>query len=166
MCGGGGCLYFSNSHFFTLKLLLLFTVEQGCRSLQVFGDSLVIINWDIGVHGCHVSCLLPMLEDVLRIKILFDSISFSHIYRERNQLADGLSKEASQLTFRQWYNREHTSTGIHGFYHKPFHDRHYSWSFWHLCYFCGDNIIVHDGIHLVYLIYYLLVGGIPTILRT
>ena len=116
MCGGGGCLYFSNSHFFTLKvglgtgsnnyselmalkLLLLFVVDQGCIS-QVFGDSLVIINWAIGVHSCHVSRLLPMLEDVLRIKSLFDSISFSHIYRERNQLADGLSKEASQLTFR------------------------------------------------------------------
>jgi ribonuclease HI len=140
MCGGGGCLYFSNSHFFTLKaglgtgsnnyselmalkLLLLFAVEQGCRSLQVFGDSLVIINWAIGVHGCHVSRLLPMLEDVLRIKSLFDSISFSHIYRERNQLADGLSKEASQLAFGQWYIEEHTSTGIRGFYHKPFHDR-------------------------------------------
>jgi len=60
-CGGGGCLCFSNSHFFTLKaglgngtnnyfellalkLLILFAVEKGCRTLQVFGDSLDIIT--------------------------------------------------------------------------------------------------------------------------
>jgi ribonuclease HI len=137
---GGGCLYFSNSHFFTLKvglgngtnnysellalkLLILFVVEQGCRTLQVFGDSLVIINWTNGIHRCHVSRFLPLLEDVLHIKSLFDSISFSHIYRERNQLADRLSKEATQLAFGQWYVEEHTSTGIRGFYHRPFHDR-------------------------------------------
>jgi ribonuclease HI len=110
LCGGGGCLYFSNSHHYTLKaglgagtnnyselmalkLLLLFVVEQGCQSLQVFGDSLIIINWENGVHRCHISRLVPILEDVIRIKSLFDSISFTHIYRERNQLADELSKE-------------------------------------------------------------------------
>jgi hypothetical protein len=63
-----------------------------------------------------------MLEDVFRIKGLFDSISFSHIYRERNQLADGLSKEATQLAYGQWYIEEHSSTRICGFYHRPFHD--------------------------------------------
>jgi hypothetical protein len=63
-----------------------------------------------------------MLEDVLHIKSLFDSIYFSHIYREQNQLADGLSKEASQLAYVQWYIEEHSSTRIRGFYHRPFHD--------------------------------------------
>jgi ribonuclease HI len=128
-CGGGGCLYFTNSHYFTLKaglgngtnnyselmalkLLMIFVVEQGCRTLQVFGDSLVVINWTNGIHRCQVSRLLPLLEDVIRIKSLFDSISFSHIYRERNQLADRLSKEATQLDYGQWYVAEHTSAGI------------------------------------------------------
>jgi hypothetical protein len=62
LCGGGGCLYITTSHFFllksglgvgsndyseimALKLLLLFVVEKECKILQVFGDSLLIINW-------------------------------------------------------------------------------------------------------------------------
>jgi ribonuclease HI len=81
-CGGGGCLYLSQSHYFflkeglgagtnnysellALKLLLLFAIEKGCRALQVFGDSLVIINWANGIHRCQISRLLPLLEDVL-----------------------------------------------------------------------------------------------------
>jgi hypothetical protein len=39
--------------------------------------------------------LLPLLEDVICIKSLFESISFSHIYKERNQLVDMISKEAT-----------------------------------------------------------------------
>jgi ribonuclease HI len=38
------------SELMALKLLLLFSLEKGCRSLQVFGDSLVIINWANGIH--------------------------------------------------------------------------------------------------------------------
>jgi hypothetical protein len=105
-----------------LKLLLLFSIEQGCRTLQVFGDSLVIINWINEKHRCQVSRLLPLLEDVIRIKNIFDTISFSHIYRERNQLADRLSKEATQLDYGQWYIAEITPTGTRGFYHRPFNE--------------------------------------------
>jgi ribonuclease HI len=139
LCGGGGCLYLSSTHHYTLKvglgagtnnyselmalkLLLLFVVEQGCQTLQVFGDSLIIINWENGVHRCHISRLVPILEDVMHIKSFFDSISFTHIYRERNQLADRLSKEVAQLAFGQWYIEEQTVLGTHGFYHRPFHE--------------------------------------------
>jgi hypothetical protein len=45
----------------------------------------------------------------MRIIIVFDSISFSHIYRERNQLADRLSKEASQLEYGRWHINEQTT---------------------------------------------------------
>lgn len=60
-CGIVGCLYLSNSHYFllksglgegtnnfvdllALKMLLLFVVQKGCRNLQVFSDSMLIIN--------------------------------------------------------------------------------------------------------------------------
>jgi hypothetical protein len=82
-----------------LKLLLLFSIEKGCKALQVFGDSLAIINRANGIHRCQISRLIPLLEDVLRIKSFFDNISFSHIYSERNQMVDKISKEATQLDF-------------------------------------------------------------------
>ena len=60
-CGGGACLYLNQNHYFqislgledgtnnyielmTLKLFLCFAIERNCRKLQVFGDSMVVIN--------------------------------------------------------------------------------------------------------------------------
>jgi len=60
--GWGGVLYLSYSHSFKfkmgpgggsnkfvelmdLKLLVLFALEKGCRSIQVYGDSMLMINW-------------------------------------------------------------------------------------------------------------------------
>ena len=59
---GGGVLFKTESHSFffsvglgrgtnnfaelmSLRLLLLFALEQGCLSLQVFGDSMLVIEW-------------------------------------------------------------------------------------------------------------------------
>jgi ribonuclease HI len=105
-----------------LKLLLLFVVEKGCKTLQVFGDSLLIINWVNRVQRCHISHLVPIFEEVMRIITAFDSIYFSHIYREQNQLADRLSKEASQLDYGRWHINEQTAEGSFDYYHRSFHD--------------------------------------------
>ena len=84
-CGGGGVLYRSENHFFhfsaglgrgsnnytelmALRLLLLFALEQGCLSLQVFGDSMLVIEWAKETVQCHVMILLPILEEVIRLK--------------------------------------------------------------------------------------------------
>jgi ribonuclease HI len=78
MWGGGGCLYINDQHFFllraglgagtnnfsellALKLLLLFAVEKGCNTLQVFGDSLLIINWVNQEQIFHITRLMPYL---------------------------------------------------------------------------------------------------------
>ena len=62
LCGGGAILHLAENHSFelivglgegsnnrvelsSLKLLLIFAVEKGCRTLQVFGYSLNVINW-------------------------------------------------------------------------------------------------------------------------
>ena len=61
-CGGGATLFLNPNHHFqipmglgtrsnnyvelmTLKLLLCFAIERNCKMLQVFGDSMVVINW-------------------------------------------------------------------------------------------------------------------------
>ena len=138
-CGGGGVLYKSNSHYFhfsvglgrgtnnydelmTLRLLLLFTLEQGCMSLQVYGDSLLVIEWAKELIQCHVVLLLPILEEVLLIKHQFNYISFTHFFRERNGVADQLSKEASQrhIDFGLCKITEHSRVGSSSYYHRPF----------------------------------------------
>ena len=139
--GGGGVLYKSESHYFhfsaglgrgtnnyvelmTLRLLLLFALEQGCLSLQVFGDSMLVIEWAKGTVQCHVMILLPILEEVFHIKQQFNHLSFTHVYRERNGVADKLSKEAIQwhIDYGVWRISVHSSVGSFSYYHRSFHE--------------------------------------------
>ena len=66
VCGGGALLFLSESHWFEIfvglgegtnnyskllsfKILLMFTVEKGCRKINFYGDSLNVINWIKGI---------------------------------------------------------------------------------------------------------------------
>jgi len=79
-----------------LRLLLLFSLEKVCRKLEIFGDSKIIINWFNQLSNFHVHTLRNLLEEDLTLKSQFDLVIYHHIYRERNQVSDGLSKEAAQ----------------------------------------------------------------------
>lgn len=141
VCGGGGVLYKTESHYFhlvaglgrgsnnyaelmSLKLLMLFALEQGCLSLQIFGDSMLVIDWAKETTHCQVMVLLPILEEVIRLKQSFNHITFTHVYRERNGLADQLSKDATQqdLALGTWRITIHSPGGTFSYYHRPFHD--------------------------------------------
>jgi hypothetical protein len=65
--------------------------------LQVFGDSAMTIKWmnnEIQVHGTGLSQLLLHLKD---ISGLFQTINFTHIYRELNNFSISLSKDALHM---------------------------------------------------------------------
>lgn len=106
----------------TLKLLLLRAIEYGCKSLQVFGDSMVIINWENGIQCCHNLILLPIFEDIVFIKQHFDSLSITHVDREQNALTNSLSKDRAQLPKGEVKIERKTERDLGGFYHRPFHD--------------------------------------------
>lgn len=93
---GGVVLHISPSHSFllsmglgldtnnyaelmVLKVLLLFAKEKDVKTLQIFGDSKLIINWTKKIQSCHNLLLLPLLEDVLSIFSTFDSTSMQHV---------------------------------------------------------------------------------------
>ena len=136
--GGGGLYKIESLSFFfsaslgsgtnnfvelmSLILLILFVLEQGCLSLQVFGDSMLVIDWANEVRQCHVMRLLPILEEVLLLKHHFNTISFTHVFRERNRVADRLSKEATQLDYGTWRIQIFARTGAYSYYHRPFHE--------------------------------------------
>ena len=113
-CGGGACLFLTQNHYFkislglgagtnnyaelmTLKLLLCFTIERNCRNLQVFGDSMVVINWLNKTQKCRNASLDVLYEETCRSLSFFESISFKHVYREHNEEADKLSKVGLNL---------------------------------------------------------------------
>jgi hypothetical protein len=94
--GGGVVLYLSDSHFFklkmglgsgsnnytelmALKLLLTFVEEKGIISLQIFEDSMVVINWIRKSQMCHNIRLTPLLEEVFIILTSYINFFIRHV---------------------------------------------------------------------------------------
>jgi ribonuclease HI len=139
--GGGAVLHLTENHCFhikmgmgrgtnnyaellALKLLLLFSREKEIHHIQIFGDSMNVINWARKHQICHNIFLIPILEDIFRMMDVFDSLVISHVYRDRNMVADTLSKDGLQLTLGQWHFTEHKGEDSYAFYHRPFIEDH------------------------------------------
>ena len=110
----GFCLVLNESHSFEfamgvgsctktkdelIALWALLSVEKlmGIPCLNIFGDSAVIINWAKGNAALNPLDLSHWCMDTRRPISCFLHLSFSHTYREHNQLADRLSKSALSL---------------------------------------------------------------------
>jgi ribonuclease HI len=76
----------------SLKLLLTFVGEKGITTIQIFRDSLNVINWVRKTQAYHNIQLLSLLEEIFRFMDSFDSIPFRHVYMEFNMDTDNLSK--------------------------------------------------------------------------
>ena len=70
---------------------------MGIPCLNIFCDSVVIINWEKGNAFLNLPKLSHWCMDTRRLISCFLHLSFSHTYREHNQLADRLSKSALSL---------------------------------------------------------------------
>ena len=64
------------------------------QDIQIFRDSKVVIDWENGRTNIQVPYLQHVLTKIQNLKTLFRRISFAHIYREVNEEADSLSKQA------------------------------------------------------------------------
>lgn len=105
-----------------LKLLLTFAGEKAITNLQIFGDSMMIINWIRKSQLCHNIRLLPLLEEVFIILGTYKNLSIRHVYRERNRAVDKLSKEGLLLDYGQWKIMESRDGSHFEYYHRPFID--------------------------------------------
>ena len=139
LCGGGALLFLSDSHWYeisvglgvgsnnfaellSLKILLLFALEKGCRQLHVFGDSLNVINWIKGVQNCRVHLLQNLFCSIGVILRSFASFSCQHIYRENNEKADQASKRGLLLDEGIRRVREHIEGVISEYFHPSLFD--------------------------------------------
>ena len=99
-----------------LWALLLSTHMLGIPSLQVFGDSYVIINWAKGKSFLFPPELHYWCREPRKLCSHFLALSFDHIYHEHNQLADCLSKVSITLapssgTYSEFLDGHSTSHG-------------------------------------------------------
>lgn len=141
-CGGGFILYISDQHFYkvkmclgvgtnnfaeliTLRHLLYFSLGHHCINLNIFGDSKIIINWFNDITACHIHTLSNILNEVNIFKAQFNNISCNYIYREHNNSADQLSKEATTLPRGEWMIQEQRGLNEYHYFHCPYIDQHY-----------------------------------------
>ena len=136
-CRGGATLYLNPNHYFqismglgsgtnnyarlmTLKLLLCFAIERNCKKIQVFDDSMVVINWINKIQRCKISTLDTLYEEINMILSFFESISFKHVYREWNTDLDQSSKDRLNLQWGHWKIMEIKDIEAKQYPHRPF----------------------------------------------
>ena len=104
----------------SLKLLLIFAAEKGCKTLNVCGDSMNMINWIKGIQLCRNLRLANILSSIKTVLDTYASFSCRHVYRENNKEADKASKEGMSLAMGLWKIKEYREGTFQDFYHTPF----------------------------------------------
>ena len=82
-------------------------------NIQIFGDSLLVINWISGKFRIHNLQLAQILQEVNKLSNLFEQADFKHIYRERNTLADKLANDGGKVQLGYWFISEYHGSGRH-----------------------------------------------------
>ena len=80
-----------------LHLVLNLVINNNITQMQVFGDSKMVVDWvkrKIQINAPH---LQQLLNTIRRLLEFFTGFRITHIYRELNMEADGLSKLALLL---------------------------------------------------------------------
>ncbi|RDX99204.1 hypothetical protein CR513_17771, partial [Mucuna pruriens] len=72
-------------------MVLLMALEYQVRRLKVFGDSTLVIYQLCGEWETRDAKLIPYHDHVREIVTAFDAVTFHHVPREENQMADALA---------------------------------------------------------------------------
>ncbi|XP_050897915.1 uncharacterized protein LOC127104803 [Lathyrus oleraceus] len=72
-------------------------IDMRIKILEVYGDSALVINQVNGNWETRNENLIPYKEHVLKLIPYFDQITFEHIPREENHLADALATLSSMF---------------------------------------------------------------------
>eukprot|EP00253_Pinus_taeda_P030159 PITA_30159 len=85
-----------------LRYLLCWLLHRNINMIQIFGDSLNVINWVNRKAYCHNQILRNLVEEIFLLKAYFNPFSICHIYRDKNEEADQLSKAGVQQDMGNW----------------------------------------------------------------
>jgi ribonuclease HI len=97
-----GCQFIGNrtnnqSEYSALILGLKEALSRNIKQLQVYGDSLLVINQVTGQFKVKNSLLQDLNKEAMGLIDKFDYIVFNHVYREFNKRADQLSNLALEV---------------------------------------------------------------------
>ncbi|HSX45896.1 MAG TPA: reverse transcriptase-like protein [Candidatus Saccharimonadia bacterium] len=84
----------NQAEYTALKLALEEAHKMGAREVQVYMDSLLVVNQMKGIFKVKNRDLWPIHDAIKQLAKGFDKISFSHVPREFNKLADAAVNRA------------------------------------------------------------------------
>ena len=99
--GCGRCTN-TRAEILALWAILMVSKQMGIPLITIFGDSLVIISWVNRLATLNVPSLSHWCDEILSLLHYVPPVTIKHIYREHNQQADGLSKQALLLDPGLW----------------------------------------------------------------
>jgi hypothetical protein len=100
---------------YALWILLKVAVNMQVKRLQVFGDFKLLMEWKNGKSDISNFDLGSIFNRIMEKKLIFEEVSFAHVYREFNHKIDELSKEAlilEEVFLRVHDIKEHTPTDL------------------------------------------------------
>lgn len=83
----------NQAEYLGLKTGLEACLELGVRTLEVYMDSLLVINQVKGLFKVKNTDLMPINAEVRALAAKFETISFTHVPRAMNKLADTMVNE-------------------------------------------------------------------------
>ena len=87
----------NQSEYSALILGLNEAISRNIKELQVYGDSLLVINQVAGKFKVNNVLLQELHQEVIKLTKNFDYIAFNHVYRDKNKRADQLSNMALDI---------------------------------------------------------------------
>lgn len=80
----------NQAEYHSLKGGLEAALKMGARTVDVYMDSLLVINQMKGIYKVKNRDLWPIYEAVKKLVAQFEKVTFTHVPRELNKLADGI----------------------------------------------------------------------------
>ena len=94
---GGKFIGFATSRvaeYFAMKDGIEKAIEKGYKSARFFSDSLMVVNQLNGIFTIKNPDIIPIYNDIQKLLENFASVSFTHIPRSENTIADGEANHA------------------------------------------------------------------------
>lgn len=84
------------AEFMALRFHLQCALEKNVKHLRIFGDSSLVVNWMKGIIQLSNITLKIIGDQLKEVANFFESITFTHIYRELNVEVDACQSRHSR----------------------------------------------------------------------
>lgn len=94
---GGEFIGFATSRvaeYYAMRKGIDRAIELGYKTARFISDSLMVVNQLSGIFSIKNPDIMPIYEDILKKTEQFEAISFSHVPRNKNTIADAEANEA------------------------------------------------------------------------